>query len=224
MRVRLKSLKCISLMKSYLSKAQRYELVTLCTALFFLISGLIIHFCCHSSLFDYHSDAIYQTILQIHATVITLALTLVTLIVNYSDSIYGIPAADFFINKKPLLFTQKVIIISSLLLLSANVVMNYFCLLQCMALYIFLASISIIVCSVFEIFPIFNGAKFSKEEIRAWIKDIFGHSNSKNKEMLLVLFQAFMANWEEQRVQQPQQYQEYLEIYDIMIEGLLKDE
>lgn len=198
-------------------KARRQEIVCISAIAMFIALGAAIHYFLHSCGCA-AQESFYQAVLQIHATVITLALTIVTLITNFSYSVYGISAADFFVNRKPVILTQKVVVISSLVLLCINIIMHYAGIMQCIAMYIFLASISLIIYSVNEIYPVFNGEYYVKLEITAWLK----HTVKKcTDDEIMNLFDAFMSDWQENSSQTSQEYREYAEIYYTMLDRLM---
>lgn len=198
-------------------KARRSEIVCISAAAMLITLGAVVH--CFSHLCECAAqESFYQAVIQIHATVITLALTIVTLIAGVSYSVYGISAADFFINRKPVILTQKVVIISSLILLCINIVMHYTGVMQCMAMYIFLASISLIVYSVNEIYPVFRGEHYVKLEIMAWLKHMVKKCTDDD---ILKLFDAFMSDWQKHRSQTSQEYRDYAEIYDTMLDRIM---
>ena len=199
-------------------KARYAEIVCLSFASIFIVMGIIIHYLLHCCECEAQEN-FYQTVLQIHATVITLALTIVTLITSFSYSVYGVSAADFFINRKPVILTQKVAVISSLVLLCVNIIMNYVGVMRCMALYIFLASVSLIIYSANEIYPVFYGRYYVKFEIKAWLQDMMRTCN--DDEIILNLFDAFMSDWQEHSNQTSQEYLDYVEIYNIMIDRIM---
>lgn len=198
-------------------KTRCQEIVCISAVAMFIALGAVIHYfshCCECET----QESFYQTVLQIHATVITLALTIVTLITSVSYSIYGISAADFFINRKPVILTQKVVVISSLVLLCINIIMHYAGIMQCMAMYIFLASISIIIYSVNEIYPVFGGKYYVQLEITAWFKHMMKKCNDDE---ILNLFDAFMSDWQEHSSQTSQEYRDYAEIYNTMLDRIM---
>lgn len=62
-------------------------------------------------------SSIALTALQIHATISAITIALVALISgSISEEYYGISVSNYYLNIKPVLFKQNVIIISSLLL------------------------------------------------------------------------------------------------------------
>ena len=188
----------------------------------FIVLGMIIH--CFSHRYGYvlssEQESFFLAVLQIHATVITLALTVITLIAGLGYSVYGISAADFFINRKPVILTQKAVVIMSLILLCISIVMHYAGVMRCMALYIFLASVSGIIYSVSEIYPVFNGAYYVKSEVRNWLKDTM--KTCPDDAVILSLFEAFMSDWQDHAGQTSQEYNDYADIYSTMINRILQ--
>jgi hypothetical protein len=76
----------------------------------------------HPLLYVLNFDAVSLTILSIQATVATLVLTILSLMVNKMDASYmGMSINDFLLNIKPWLFKQKRIIIAEIALIVGNV-------------------------------------------------------------------------------------------------------
>ena len=73
-------------------------------------------------------SSIALTALQIHATISAITIALVALISgSISEEYYGISVSNYYLNIKPVLFKQNVIIISSLLLVGMNMLAYIFC-------------------------------------------------------------------------------------------------
>lgn len=195
--------------------------------------GVVIHLLshCHSCDFEACNASMYQAVLQMQATVVTLSLTLLTLIVNYSGSVYGVPIIDYFISKKPSLLTQKRVIVILLALLLFSVSLNYFGCCQCLAFYTFSDSIILIIYSVFMIYPVFNGSYSAKTEIGSWISERIKTSSTKtsnatslSEQEIIKIFEAFMEDWQKQEKQNSLEYKDYEDLYSTMIEGLVNYE
>ena len=65
------------------------------------------------------------TLLQIQASIATLTIALVALISgNISDSYMGVSVSNYYLNLRPAILKQKVIIVFSMILLTAGVVLH----------------------------------------------------------------------------------------------------
>ena len=212
------------LLKSFWKKYREYckycEYAVALILLLIPLLGVTIHYLLsHSCCFEACNASTYQAVLQMQATVVTLSLTLLTLIVNYSGSVYGVPIIDYFISKKPSLLTQKRIIVILLALLLFAVSLNYFGYWQCLAFYTFSDSIMLIIYSVSIIYPVFNGSYSAKNEIGAWLSERIKTSSLSEQE-LMKIFEAFMEDWQKQEKQNSLEYKDYEDLYTIMIERL----
>lgn len=108
-------------------------------------------------------------ILQIQATVDTLTISIIALISgSVSDSNLGIVFSDYYLNIRPLVFKQKRIIVSSLILLAVNIgfyIANWYCL----VLWVFAVTVVLILMSINEVYLIFNGKRLAASETKDYI-------------------------------------------------------
>ena len=89
---------------------------------------------------------------------------------------------------------------------------------RCIALYIFLASVSVIIYSVNEIYPVFGGKHYVKLEIMTWLKQTVKKCSDDE---IMSLFEAFMSDWQEHSSQTSQEYRDYAEIYNTMLDRIM---
>lgn len=110
-----------------------------------------------------------KVILQIQATVDTLTISIIALISgSVSDSNMGIVFSDYYLNIRPLVFKQKRIIVSSLILLAINIgfyIVNWYC----MVLWVFAVTIVLIMMSINEIYVVFIGKGLAEREIKDYV-------------------------------------------------------
>lgn len=151
------------------SKAIIIEILAVFAIAVFIVTGLLLQL---------HSNTIFRTIsnnidknfalaiLQIQATVDTLTISIIALISgSVSDCNMGIVFTDYYLNIRPIIFKQKRIIISSLLLLVINIGF-YIAECYCLVLWIFAGTIVLILMSINEIYLIFNGKRLAERETK----------------------------------------------------------
>ena len=113
-------------------------------------------------------DTVSGIFIQVDATILTLTIALIALITGFlSDSYMGISYSDYFLNVRPMVYKQVVIIILSLIYFGFG----------CIALWIgwdylvaaiLFCEILLIVMSVLSIYSIFKGKDNIKKEIERY--------------------------------------------------------
>lgn len=147
-----------------------------------IIAGCIMLVCILFGLcWQLHSNSILGTlskninqdfamvVLQIQATVDTLTISIIALISgSVSDSNMGIVFSDYYLNIRPLVFKQKRIIVSSLMLLAINIgfyIVNWYC----MVLWVFAVTMALILMSINEIYLVFTGKGLAERETKDYV-------------------------------------------------------
>jgi hypothetical protein len=164
-----------------------------------------------------------STLLQIQSTIVTLTIALVALISgNIGKSYMGVSICDFFLNIRPMIFKQKRIVISSLILLAISVLFHLWSLYNWVLLSFF-TTIILIILSVCEVYDVFKGNEFIESEIKQYLDDTISDeksSYSRKKDLLL----NFIDDWKESCLFQSQsEYEDYLEIFNLGMHSLLKN-
>lgn len=167
-------------------------------------NGFVLHF-----IDDINSFSL--TLLQIQASVGTLTIALVALISgNISDSYMGISVSDYYLNLRPAVLKQKVIIILSLILLMVGVITHIWQAYNSV-IALFIATILLVVVSILEIYSIFKGKKSLQAEIEAYISYIMGSNKKYQKKSSLC--EDFVKDWTENiENQDTKTYERYVEI------------
>ena len=167
-------------------------------------NGFVLHF-----IDDINSFSL--TLLQIQASVGTLTIALVALISgNISDSYMGISVSDYYLNLRPTVLKQKVIIILSLILLIVGVIAHIWQAYNSV-IALFIATVLLVIVSIREIYSIFKGKKNLQAEIEAYISYIMGSNKKYQKK--LSLCEDFMKDWTENiENQDTKTYERYVEI------------
>lgn len=109
-------------------------------------------------------DAISLAILQIQATIQTLTIALLALTTSHMTKQYmGINYNDFLFNRKPVIFTQKRIIVVSLISLAVNLFIHMSGFYNLVTA-IFLIACLLIIASVHQIYAVFSSSVATEEE------------------------------------------------------------
>ena len=141
------------------------EIVAVSAIIIFIVVGLWWQFS-SNTICGKIDNNFAMVILQIQATVDTLTIAIIALISgSVSDSNMGIAFRDYYLNIRPLIFKQKKIIVSSILLLVINIglyIVGWYCLI----LWVLAVTVVLILMSVNEIYLIFNGKRLAEKEIK----------------------------------------------------------
>lgn len=114
-------------------------------------------------------SAFSLTVLQVQATVGTLIFTIIALITgNISDSYMGVSISDYYLNIKPWILKQKVLIAISLGLCLAGVIFHALSLYN-VVFYLFVATLIVIALSIRGIYSAFRGRNIQNNEIEAYL-------------------------------------------------------
>lgn len=153
------------------------------------------------------------TILQIQATVGTLIFTIIALITgNISDSYMGVSVNDFYLNIKPWKLTQKVLIIISLGICLVSIVCHSLGLYN-IVFYLFVATLIVILISILQIYPAFEGKNKLEQDIESYI--IYMLEKDISYEKKLDIFCNFVSDWEKIiYLQEKVNYEKYLKIFE----------
>lgn len=164
------------------------------------------------------SSSACDILIQIQATIVTLALTIIALFASILDkSVYGISWPDYFLNKKPKFLKYRCIIAFSLLLLVLNIVLHLrekdkF------VVPIFLSSIGLILYAISSVYAIFSGKGNINHEIEDYFLAQFnGKEYLENQSMLLT---NFGEDWNKITSIYASEYGKYMELYLEALKGM----
>ena len=201
--------------KDIQNKQRLSETIWIIVMIVVLVFGIIIEIydikdCKKFALLNYqvlNYDNISLALLQIQATIDTLAIALLALLSGkITDSYMGISWNDFQLNQKPMIFKQKRIVYGLLILLVVSIGMHM------LEFYNIVTAMFIVACiiigiSVWQIY----GAFTEDIKIRKEIKIYYLYLIENKEESLLPVF---VNSWAHQIVdQQLQEYKEWLEIF-----------
>lgn len=196
-------------------KAIKYEILGLFAIVVFIVIGL----CCELGINSILGIAGYKidsdfvlVILQIQATVDTLTIAIIALISgSVSDSNMGISFSDYYLNIRPLIFKQKRIIVSSMLLLVVNIglyIVDWYCLI----LGIFAVTVVLILMSVNEIYLIFNGKRLAEKETKDYINYVLSKKCDYSKKYVICM--ELINDWKNViPMQSKEDYESYKEVF-----------
>lgn len=149
------------------------EVVAALTIGAFIVIGIFLQLklsCVAKMIYDSVDRNFILVILQIQATVDTLTIAIIALISGkVSDSCMGIGISDYYMNIRPVIFTQKRIILGSLLLLVVNVglyIMGWYYIILC----IFAVTMISLLMSVNGIYLLFSGKKSAESKIKDYLR------------------------------------------------------
>lgn len=167
-------------------------------------------------------DSFIIAILEIQATISTLTIALVALISNnVSESYMGIAVSHYYLNIRPFIFKQNIIIYSVLGLLSANILLYIF---KCynLVLYVFAATIVLIILSAYEIYYLFRGVAVADEEIELFILQFMDKPEKKYYKEKVGLFTNLVNDWADKSAEQNQiDYDEYKDVFLYSLQKIL---
>lgn len=160
-------------------------------------------------------------ILQIHGTIATLSITVITLINgSINNSLYGVSVTDFFMNRKPCILTHKRIMVITFLSIIINVIVHLYGI-RWMVFAIFIAVTVLIIYSSLMMCAAFKGIEEIDRQIKQYVISFFEEDNDiESKKQML---HAFMNDWILRKDQNIVEREHYQEIYDYAIEKLLYD-
>ena len=158
-------------------------------------------------------------LIQIQATIVTLALTIITLFASILDkSDYGISWPNYFLNKKPKFLKYRFVIVISLLLLMVNIILHLWKN-DAFVIPVFLSSIFLIFYAIFSVYPIFSGKENIKHELEDYfIAQFNGEKYLENQSRLLT---DFAEDWEKLTSIYASEYKKHEELYLKALEGIM---
>lgn len=208
-------------------KTKTNEIITLVIMGVMLLVGIVLQcvdicmFCKGCSFFEIFDVDASLVILQIHGTISTLSITVITLINgSLKDSLYGISVTDFFMNRKPHILTQKRNMIITFLSVIVSFIMHLYGM-RWMVLAIYFSEIVLIIYSSLMMYAAFRGLEEIDRQIRQYVVSFFDANNDieEKKQML----NAFINDWIIIKDQNIVERERYKKIYDYAIDKLLYD-
>nr|WP_314463354.1 hypothetical protein [uncultured Clostridium sp.] len=158
------------------------------------------------------------TILQIQATIATLTVAIIALITgSISDSHMGVSVSDFYLNIKPWILKQKILIFLSLGLCLAGTIFYLYGLYN-IVFYMFIATLITVSISIIEIYSAFKGKNVEDEEIEAYIDYLL--ESKEDFQIKVNIYQNFVSDWK--RVVNSQERQSYEKYFALFKKCMLK--
>lgn len=158
------------------------------------------------------------TVLQIQATIATLTVAIIALITgSISDSHMGVSISDFYLNIKPWILKQKILIFLSLGLCLAGTIFHLLGLYN-IVFYLFIATLITVSISIIEIYSAFRGKNVQEEEIEAYIDYLI--ESKEELQIKVNIYQNFVSDWK--RVVNSQERQSYKKYFALFKKCILK--
>ena len=151
-------------------------------------------------------------VLQMQVTIGTLTVAIIALLAgNISDSYMGISVSDFYLNIRPQILKQVVLIFLSLTLCILGLIFHVFKFYNTV-FYLYISTLIAIFLSIYEIYSAFKGRNTEIHQIEAYIKYIIESKTApENKEKVC---QNFVVDWKNSiAAQDRQSYEKYLGIF-----------
>lgn len=154
------------------------------------------------------------TILGAQATVCTLSITIISLISNNINEVYmGLSVSRYYLDKRPLILSQKVIISVSIGLLLVNCISYIFALYN-IIFALFVIDMFLIMLSAVEICTSFRGFRKAKEEISIYFEECINKLLHENKfQKVVSLITDFVVDWS--NIVENQTDSEYIKYRDV---------
>lgn len=212
-------------MKNYWGKNKNalYEAISLLSCIILFIVGIA------SDCLVGHGNVLHEvtdintfslTLLQIQASVSTLSIALVALISgNITESYMGVPICHYYMNIKPRIFKQKIIIFLSLITLIVNVIFHLW---ECYNLVICLFAISavLIFISITELYSIFRGKNNIHKEIEKFLHDVI--SGNYEYEYKYSIMENYINDWKNIiGSQMIEEYEQYFKLFNELNKTIL---
>lgn len=158
--------------------------------------------------------------IQIQATIQTLSIALLALASGKMDESYmGINYNDFQFNIRPVIFTQKRLIIGSVLLLVMNLFLHMAGLYNAVVA-VFMVACLLIVISAKEIYAVFTVKNLVEEEIESYI--LYCADGKMDSEKTIEVFQKLCKGWRRNSENQTTvEYEKYLNVYRSLFQVLI---
>ena len=162
-------------------------------------------------------NSLSLTLLQIQAAITTLTITIVALLSgSISDSYMGIPLSMYFLEIRPCVLKQKRVICIEFVGLVCNVFMHIFSAYN-VVIAVFLASMLLILISIFEIYEIFKGRHQTLDEIESYV-----YRQIEIQKDCYELGKNLIYDWKNMAVLQPEsEFERYSKIYFKLIDTIL---
>ncbi len=178
-----------------------------------IIAGLICDICVKYGIVFYRVIALNDfsmVILQIQASVGTLTIAIIALISgSITDSYMGVSISDYFLNIRPGMLKQKIIIFSSLTLILVNSICHLFSMYNSV-FFLFVVSLIMVANSLVEIYSIFAGRRKTEEEIEKYYYHIIEGEFGYYKKLEMCV--AFVEDWKNNTRQNEAEFDKYKKI------------
>lgn len=160
-----------------------------------------------------------MTILQINASISAIAIAIVAIVGGLvSEEHYGVSLSDYYLNIKPVIFKQKRIIITEIVVIALNTIAYVFGLYNLTFAFLWVSCLLIII-SVVEIYSVFRGKNVIAKEIEDYIEDRLFNLNH-DFEAKADMFEKYIKYWSS--INQPEiDYENEKERYLKSIDSLL---
>lgn len=206
--------------KTCRSKTRKIENSVIAMIVAIFIAGAIFdYFVSKGIVFVYVNDidSLSLTLLQIQAAITTLTITIVALLSgSISDSYMGIPLSMYFLEIRPCVLKQKRVICIEFVGLVCNVFMHIFSAYN-VVIAVFLASMLLILISIFEIYEIFKGRHQTLDEIESYV-----YRQIEIQKDCYEIGKNLIYDWKNMAVLQSEsEFERYSKIYFKLIETIL---
>jgi len=172
------------------------EILCIVACVVCVVVGIVCDICVSKGIVWHWVESLNEysmVLLQIQASVGTLTIAIIALISgNITDSYMGVSISDYFLNIRPVILKQKVIIFISLILVLVNSICHMFSLYN-LVIFMFVISFILVGNSIAEIYSIFAGRRKMQDEIEKYYYDVIEGKNSY--EQKLELLKAFVDDW-----------------------------
>ncbi len=159
-------------------------------------------------------------LLQIQATITIVTLTIIALLSGAINSSYfGVAVSSFYLEKKPFLLKQKVVILIEFVILAISIWAHIYIMYN-LVLSLFMSSMVIIVLSIFEVYGFFKGKRKTINEIQEYVEFLF-----KNDKDFVIAGESFIDDWKEiAPFQSAEEFDKYISFFNILVRRLLKEQ
>ena len=167
---------------------------------------------------DAKLDDISLAILQIQATVMTLSLTIITILSgSIADSYMGVAISEYYLEKRPVLFKQRCIIIIEFVCLICSVFFHIITK-DSLVIACFLISVGLILISVAEVYSSFKGKNHTSNEIELYVRYLF-----EEDEKYQNTGKSFLKDWKAiVEKQSLEEFNQYFNLFIILVKRCIR--
>ena len=159
------------------------------------------------------------TLLQIQAALTTLTLTIIALLSgNISDSYMGVSISDFYLERRPYFFKQKLIIVIEFVALGVSIWGHLFCLYN-IVIAVFMSSMMLVLISIMEIYAIFKGKRKTLQDIESYVSFLF-----EDEFLCKTAGEDFIKDWKNVApTQSKEKFEHYFQLFSELAKRILSN-